>query len=309
MTQPLLLILEPLGVDTAAAEAALTKATGARCVWGDVSAVDTAAVEFVVTVKTPVTAALMAELPNLKAVAVAFTGYDVVDLDACRARGVAVMNVPEYATTAVAELVIGLSIAILRDIPQASQAVAAGEWPAQTGGELAGKTVGIVGTGAIGVATAARFAAFGCTVLGWSRTERSAFTEYGSYIPELSTLLEQSDIVSLHVPLTPQTKGLIGETAFAALKPGASLINTARGPVVDENALLAALERGQLAAAALDVFATEPLPVDHPLRTHERVLATPHISFNTTPALAERLQVTSANLAAFYTGQPTNVVS
>jgi D-3-phosphoglycerate dehydrogenase len=309
MSNTVTLILEPLGVETAVVERAIAEATDTQPVWGTLEEVDPATVRYLVTVKTPVTSALIAQLPNLHAVAVAFTGYDAVDLAACRARNISVMNVPEYATTAVAELVVCLSLNLVRDIPAATATMVDGGWGMPPGGELSGKTVGIVGTGAIGTATAARFAAFGCTVLGWSRSERAAFAAYGSYVTDLKALIAQVDILSLHVPLSDRTTGLIGAAELAELRPEAFLINTARGPVVDEAALIAALDARAFRAAALDVFATEPLPAEHPLRTHPRVLATPHISFNTGPALKERLAVTCANLAAAHSGVPRNVVT
>jgi len=309
MEKPVLWIVEPLGVDVSVVEDQIREAVDAECLWGELSDSEKERVTVLVTVKTPVTADLLTQVPNLQAVAVAFTGYDAVDLTACRAHGITVMNVPEYATTAVAELVIGLSISLLRELPQAIEMMKHGEWGVTSGDELSGKTVGIVGTGAIGVATAARFAAFGCTVVGWSRSKRTDFTEYGTYIDTLEELLGRADIVSLHVPLTPQTTGLIDAAALTQMKSDAVLINTARGPVVDEAALLTALDTGGIRAAALDVFSSEPLPADHPLRTHERVLATPHISFNSTPALRERLAVTVRNVRDFLQGSPEHVVS
>jgi len=309
MNEKLLYLQDDLGVPKDVVTKQVQDALGQACVWGELSAEQAAQVNYIITVKSPVDESVLDRFPNLEAVAVAFTGYDAVDIPACQERGITVMNVPEYSTTAVAELVIGLTINVLREIPRATQVVTAGEWGFAPGAELAGKTVGIVGTGAIGQATAKLFRAFGCEVIAWSRTERDRFKDYGTYVAELSDLLAQADIVSLHVPHTPDTTGLIGTRELAQLQPSAILVNTARGPIIDEAALLAALDAGQLHAAALDVFTEEPLPVDHPLRSHERVLATPHISFNTVPALAERLRITVANLAAHAAGTSTNVVS
>ena len=246
---------------------------------------------------------------SLKMIAVAFTGIDHVGLDACRRRGVTVCNCAGYSNQSVAELVIGMTIELLRRLRQCDRAARTGGTGAGlTGEEIAGKTVGIVGCGQIGFRTARLFAAFGARVLAYARHERPEWREAGLEPADLDTLLAQSDIVSLHVPLNDTTRGFMSAERIASMKDGAILINCARGPVVDSRALAEALHTGKLSAAAIDVFDTEPpLPADDPLVTAENTLLTPHIAFATRESMIRRAKIEFDNVLAYLHGEPANV--
>ena len=204
----------------------------------------------------PLKGEVISACPNLKFIDVAFTGVDHVDLDCCRERGITVSNCAGYSTVAVADLVFGLVLSLARNIPQCDGAVRrSGTKNGLVGFELEGKTFGVVGLGAIGSRVAAIAGAFGCRVLGYNRSKKDL---PGVEQVDLNTLLEQSDIVSLHVPATPETHHLIDASHIARMKTTALLINTARGGVVDSAALADALNAGRLAGAGIDVFETEP---------------------------------------------------
>lgn len=267
------------------------------------------AVEGIITVKTKVDAAVLEKYPNVTFVAVAFTGYDCVDLDACTQAGIDVLNVPSYSTNSVSELVIGQAIALLRNIPSADTAIRTGVWDVSPGQELAGKTVGILGTGAIGMQTALLFKAFGCQVVGWSRTHKEDFSSIGTYIADQSDFYAASDIVCVHLPLNEHTAGLVGEKAFKAMKNTAYIINTARGPVIDEAALVSALKNNEIAGAAIDVFAQEPVAADNELLKLPNCVLTPHIAYKTEEALVRRASITIENIVSSLAGAPVNKVN
>lgn len=251
---------------------------------------------------------VISRLPDLKMICVAFTGTDHVDVDYCRERGITVCNCAGYSTVAVADLAFGLVIALARNILPCDAACRAGGTKAGlVGFELEGKTFGVVGTGAIGLRVARIANAFGCRVLAWSRTKKDV--EGVTYCDTLEELLPQCDIVSLHVPQTPATVGLIGERELALMKPTAFLINTARGPVVDSAALEKALETGVIAGAGLDVFEKEPpLDTDHSLLHAPHTVVTPHVAFASQQAFEKRAVIVAENLKAFLAGRPQNVV-
>jgi len=237
----------------------------------------------IVRSKTEVTAELLAAAPGLKIVGRAGTGVDNIDLGACTERGVVVVNTPGGNSVSVAELVIGLVIACSRKITRADQLLKQGEWAKKQlkGHELNGKTLGIVGLGRIGRELAMRALPFGLKVLGHDPfVAKGALDDQGVELVDLPELLRRSHIVSLHVPRTDKTAGLIDADALASMREGAILINAARGGIVDERALLAALDSGHVAAAALDAFESEPEPMRE-IVTHERVIATPHIGAST----------------------------
>lgn len=304
---PKVLFLQDLGVERARVGGLLAEAVpGLEAAWGSASAVDAPEeVEALVTIRAPVGPELLAGLPNLRVVAVAFTGHEVVDLPACRERGIAVANAPGYATDSAAELTLGLALALLREIPRADRKVTADGWELdRPGAELRGRRVGVVGTGAIGQRAAELFRAFGCPLLGWSRTERPAFRELGGrYVGDLGDLFAEADLVTLHVPHTAETTGLVGAAELARMKPAAYLVNTSRGAVIDQEALVEVLREGRIAGAALDVFDPEPLPHGHPLRTLANVVRTPHLAFRTAEALERRARITADNLRAFFEGR------
>ena len=239
--------------------------------------------DIVVISNIKLTANVLQQCPRLKYLSVAFTGLDHIDLAYCREHGITVQNAAGYSTTAVSELAVGMMLDLLRNIVTLSEAMhQGGSRGTFLGRELRGKTVGIVGTGAIGTATARLLLAFGANVIAWSRTRRTDVEALGvTYVP-LDDLLGKSDIVSLHVPLNDETRGLIGKRELALMKPTALLVNTARGPVCDIAAVADALIAGRIAGAAFDVFEKEPLPMESPLlhTSHpERVLLTPHVAW------------------------------
>lgn len=271
---------------------------------------DPKAVEVIISVKKRIDSEMLKRFPNLKMIGVAFTGYDSVDLDACREMGVAVYNVPAYSTHSVAELAVGLTISLLRDIPQGNQQIRHNQWNMPAGNELYGKTVGILGTGKIGLASANLFKAFGCKLLGWSRTEKEEFKALGGeYIWDKQQLFAKADIISVHVPYNAHTAGLVGVPELKSMKKTAFLVNTARGPIVDEDALLNTLKNKEIAGAALDVFSIEPIPADHPFLALDNVILTPHIAFKTEEALERRAEVTLQNIQDFLTGTQGNRVN
>lgn len=251
----------------------------------------------------PLSGAVIEACPNLKLICVAFTGLDHVDQEACRARGIIVRNAAGYAVHAVSELAIGLMIAVLRRIVSADATVRAGRDNRELiGHELFGKTLGIVGCGAIGLQVARLGNAFGCHMLGF---ERHALRIDGVAIEqvEIDDLLSRSDIVTLHVPLTTETRGLIGRQQLARMKPSAILINTARGPIVDQPALIEALDQNRLAGAGIDVFDSEPpLPAQHPIFQVRNTVLLPHIGFETVEAISAKADIALRHLEDFLRG-------
>lgn len=238
----------------------------------------------VVRSRTRVTSDVIQAGRRLKVIGRAGVGLDSIDVEAARARGIAVVNSPEAVTVAVAEHTLALMLCLARQIPYADASMRRGEWlkSALLGSELMGKTLGVIGLGRIGSAVAQRAAAFGMLVLAHDPyLSAEQIRERGAESVSMGELLGQSDYISIHVPLTPETEGLIGRHHLALVKPNARLVCCARGKIVDEAALLAALEEGRLAGAALDVFAEEPLPADSPLLRSNKVLVTPHIGANT----------------------------
>ena len=235
---------------------------------------------------------------NVKMLAVAFTGLDHVDLKYCEERGIKVQNCAGYATTAVAELTFGLLLDLCRNIGKCDTAARNGGTKAGLiGFELEGRTMGIVGTGAIGARVAKLAAAFGMDVIAYSRTPGKV---EGIRYVSLEELLVQSDVVSLHVPLTDETRGMIGEKELALMKKTAVLVNTARGPVVDTKALADALNSGRIAGAAIDVFDAEPpLDADEPLINAKNTVVTPHVAFATDESMIKRAEIEFRNIAEF----------
>lgn len=250
---------------------------------------------------------VMESCPSIKMVCVAFTGVDHVDIDYCREKGITVCNCAGYSTSAVADIVFAMVISLARNIiPCQDKARTGGTKDGLVGFELEGKTFGIIGTGAIGTRVAKIANAFGCKVIAYSRTKKD--------IPDvefvtMKELLKNSDIVSLHVPQTPETTGLIGKEQLELMKPEAILINTARGPVVDSAALAAALKNGTIAAAGVDVFNCEPpLPAEEPLLAAPNTLLTPHIAFASHQAFEKRADIVAENIKCWLEGKPQNVI-
>lgn len=236
---------------------------------------------------TRVTAEVLAAAPRLELVGRAGTGIDNVDVPAATARGVIVMNTPDANSVAAAELTMALLLALVRHVPDGAASLAAGRWERSRllGTELAGKTLGLVGCGRIGREVARRARAFNMELLVSDPLidEAGACAIDARSVP-LAELLATADIVSVHTPLTPKTRHMIDEAALARMKPGARLVNVARGGLVDEDALARALDAGKLAGAAFDVFETEPPPPGHPLLGRRDVIATPHLGASTREA-------------------------
>lgn len=266
--------------------------------------------DIIMLANQPLSAEIINACPKLKMLSVAFTGVDHIALEACRARNILVCNAAGYSTNAVAELTFGLAISVIRNIvPCDARCRKAGTKDGLVGFELFGKTFGVVGTGAIGARVAKIAAAFGCRVLAYSRTAKQELVDAGVQYVSLDELLAQSDFVSLHVPLTEATRGLINADAIAKMKQGAVLLNTARGPVVDSEALAAALNAGKLAGAGIDVFEGEPpIAKDHPLCSAKNTVLTPHVAFASREALETRADIVFANIEKWLAGAPQNIV-
>lgn len=263
----------------------------------------------VIFANVPFGGELIRSLPELRMLSVAFTGTDHVDCAACREREIWVCNAAGYATQATAEMTIALMLGALRRVAEGDRAVRQGGVRAYLGRELQGRRVGIVGTGAIGLRVAELLLAFGCEVVAWSRSIRKEAQALGVTYVGLDELLASCDIVSLHTPLTEETRALLDEKRIARMKPGALVLNVSRGAVVDSRALAAALREGRLNGAGVDVFEMEPpIPPDHPLLAAPNVLFAPHAGFATEEALARRAKLVFENVAAWLEGRPRNVV-
>lgn len=238
---------------------------------------------------------------QLKMISVAFTGLDHIDLKYCQERGILVKNCAGYATTAVAELAIGLMIDIYRRITPLDQEMRNGKTRNHfLGRQLKGKTVGIVGTGAIGLETARLAQSFGCKVMAWSRSERKQAIKMGITYVTLPTLMAHSDIISLHTPLNTETHHLIDRDLLQKCKKSAILINTARGNIVDIEAVAQALTNGTISGAAFDVFEKEPpLSTDHPLLHTPNTIIVPHIAYATEESFSERVDMVFQNVKEY----------
>lgn len=266
--------------------------------------------EIIMLANQPLSGQIINGCPKLRMLSVAFTGVDHIDLDACRARNIVVCNAAGYSTNAVAELTFGLAIAVIRNIvPCDGRTRSFATKDGLVGFELCGKTFGVVGTGAIGCKVARIAQAFGCNVVAYSRTQRQELVAAGvEYLP-LEQLLAEADFVSLHVPLTEATKGLLNEDAISRMKPSAVLLNTARGGVVDSQALAEALNAGRLAGAGIDVFENEPpIATDHPLCHAKNTVLTPHVAFASKEALEVRAEIVFRNIECWMQGTAQNVV-
>jgi phosphoglycerate dehydrogenase-like enzyme len=253
----------------------------------------------------PCTAAMIAAAPRLKLIQKIGVGVNTIDLEAAKQRGIPVCNLPGTNARAVAELTLGLMLAVLRRIPAFDRGLRAGSWTdaaLQDGiSELGGRTVGLVGFGAIPKILTPILAAIGCTVMYHARTRVAG--GIAAYKP-LDHLLAEADIVSLHLPLAPETRQVIDAAALARMKPGAILINTARGGLVDQPALIRALESGHLAGAGLDVLETEPPAADDPLLALPNVVMTPHIGWLTTGTLDRSFALAAENCRRVEDGVP-----
>ena len=272
--------------------------------------------EIVLVNKVPITEAVLAACPGIRLICVQATGYNIVDCDACARRGIPVTNVPSYGTAAVAQFTMALILELCHRIGLHDQSVHRGDWvksdnfcywlTPQT--ELAGKTLGILGFGRIGREVGKLAKAFGMKVIAYNRSQCDEGREIGEYV-DLDTLLARSDILSLHCPQTPGTEKIINARSLGKMKDGAMLINTARGGLVDENAVAEALRSGKLRGAAVDVVSKEPMAPDNPLLSAPGCIITPHIAWAPVESRQRLLDCVVENIRCFLNGIPQNVVN
>ncbi len=265
--------------------------------------------DIIMIANMPLSGQVIRACKNLKLIDVAFTGIDHVDLQAAREMGVKVSNAAGYSTQAVAEIALCMMLSLLRNIPQVQERCRQGQTKdGLVGCELRGKTVGIVGAGAIGCRTAELCHAFGCRVLGFKRHITGSEPDFMEMV-SLDELLSRSDIVSLHCPINDDSRHLINAQTISNMKQGAYLINTARGPVVDSQALADALNSGYLAGAGIDVFETEPpLALEHPLLHSRSTIVTPHVAFASAESMLARADIVFDNITSFLNGSQKNII-
>ena len=272
--------------------------------------------QIVITNKTPITRQVIDQCPSIGMIAALSTGYNVIDCAYAREKGIPVCNVPSYGTASVAQFAIALLLEVCHQIGHHTQSVHSGRWTGSVDWcywdtpqmELDGKTMGIVGFGRIGQATANIARALGMNILAYDTHQTDSGKALARYV-DLDTLLAQSDVVSLHCPLFPETQGMINRERIAKMKDGAILINNSRGPLVVEQDLADALNSGKLAAAAVDVVSTEPIQADNPLLTAKNCIITPHISWAPKESRQRIMDTTVENVKAFLSGAPINVVN
>ena len=272
--------------------------------------------EIILVNKVPITETVLAACPNIKLICVQATGYNIVDVEACARRGIPVTNVPSYGTAAVAQFTIALMLELCHRIGLHNHSVHQGDWTKSTNFcywltpqmELEGKTLGIVGFGRIGQAVGKLAKAFGMHVLAYNRSQCDEGRAIADYV-DLDTLFRESDFISLHCPQTAETVNLINRKTIAQMKDGAMLINTARGGLVDEPALVESLESGKLRGAAVDVVSQEPMKADNPLLATRKCIITPHIAWAPVESRQRLLDCVVENIRAFLDGKPQNVVN
>ena len=272
--------------------------------------------EIAVINKTPISKATIDACPDLKAVAVLATGYNVVDYEYAKEKGIPILNVPVYGTDNVSQFAVSLLLEVCSHIGHHNDSVHAGEWASNVDWcywhfpmiEVSGKTAGIIGLGKIGVNTAKILRAMNVNVIAYDAFQSEAGKAVAEYV-ELDELLAKSDFIFLHCPLFPSTRGIINKDNIAKMKDGVILINNSRGPLVVEQDLADALNSGKLAAAAVDVVSTEPIKADNVLLTAKNCIITPHISWATKEARERIMQTTADNIKAFMDGAPVNVVN
>ena len=272
---------------------------------------------YIFTNKTPITRTTMDRCPELKFIGVLATGYNLIDVEAAKEKGISVTNIPTYGTPAVAQMVFALLLEICHHVAEHSDSVKAGEW---TEGEdwcywkhplieLNGKTMGIIGFGRIGQTTARIAQALGMNILAVDDYQNPALESDTCKYATLDEMLAASDVISLHCPLFPSTKGIVNKDTIAKMKDGVILINTSRGPLVVEEDLAAALNEGKVYAAGVDVVSTEPIRADNPLLTAKNIFITPHIAWAPKDSRARLMDIAADNLAAYIAGKPVNVVN
>jgi phosphoglycerate dehydrogenase-like enzyme len=259
--------------------------------------------------RTPFTADVLAGLPNLRLLVTTGMANASIDLDAAARHGIFVCGCPGSGNS-MPELTIGMMVSLTRNFAQEDAAVRAGGWQHTIGPGLSGSTLGVVGLGRLGVPVATLAQAFGMTVIAWSPNLTQARADpHGVRAVDKRELFSTADVISIHMPLSDASHGLIGSADLALMKPSAYLINTSRGPIVDEGALIDVLREGRIAGAGLDVYDTEPLPVDHPLRSLRNTLLLPHIGYVTTDNYRTFYGHAVEDIVAFTAGTPIRVLS
>ncbi|MXV16464.1 D-2-hydroxyacid dehydrogenase [Hufsiella ginkgonis] len=271
----------------------------------------------VFTNKTPISGEVIDQLPGLRFIGVLATGYNVVDTEAAKKKNIVVSNVPGYSSYSVVQLTFALLLELCHHVQRHSDSVMSGKWTASPDfsfwdfplTELAGKTMGIIGYGDIGRKVGDVALAFGMKVIGNSRSRKNGSSHPDFRWAEIPELLASADVVSIHCPLSPETKGLINRANLGLMKPAAFLLNTSRGPIVVDEDLAEALNSHQIAGAGIDVLSTEPPSADNPLFNAKNCIITPHIAWATKEARARLMDQSVKNLAAFLNGKPVNVVN
>ena len=271
----------------------------------------------ILTNKTPLPGEIINQLPSLKYIGVLATGYNIVAVETAKAKGITVTNVPGYSTASVVQLTFALLLELCHHVQRHSDAVAKGKWSDSADFcfwdypliELSGKTMGIIGLGAIGQGVADVATAFGMDIIATSRRQTDQSHRKNFKWVSTPELLEQSDVVSIHCPLLPETEGLINHSTLRKMKSSAFLLNTSRGPIVVDEDLADALNGGVIAGAGIDVLSVEPPPADNPLYKAKNCLITPHIAWATKEARKRLMEKVVDNLSAFISGHPVNVVN
>jgi glycerate dehydrogenase len=273
--------------------------------------------EIIFTNKTPLREAVLSQLPDLKYIGVLATGYNVVDVDYAKARGIAVANVPGYGTASVVQMTFALLLELCQHVQSHSDSVRQGDWAASPDFcywnypliELEGKTIGIIGFGSIGQKVADIATAFGMNIIGFSRTRSDQSHRKNFKWAELNDLLKESDVVSVHCPLFPETQGIINKDSLRLMKRTAFFLNTSRGPLMVDQDLADALNEGIIAGAGIDVLTVEPPSADNPLFKAKNCLITPHIAWATKEARSRLMGIAENNLSSFLNQKPINIVN
>jgi glycerate dehydrogenase len=273
--------------------------------------------EIIFTNKTPIRESVLSQLPDLKYIGVLATGYNVVDVDYAKTRGVAVANVPGYGTASVVQMTFALLLELCQHVQSHSDSVRQGDWAASPDFcywnypmiELEGKTIGIIGFGSIGQKVADIATAFGMNIIGFSRTRSDQSHRKNFKWAELNELLKESDVVSVHCPLFPDTQGIINKDSLSLMKRTAFFLNTSRGPLMVDQDLADALNEGIIAGAGIDVLSVEPPSADNPLFKAKNCLITPHIAWATKEARSRLMGIAENNLSSFLNQNPINIVN
>jgi glycerate dehydrogenase len=273
--------------------------------------------EIIFTNKTPLRESILSQLPELKYIGVLATGYNVVDVDYAKTRGIAVANVPGYGTASVVQMTFALLLELCQHVQSHSDSVRQGDWAASPDFcywnypliELEGKSIGIIGFGSIGQKVADIATAFGMNIIGFSRTRSDQSHRKNFKWAELNDLLKESDVVSVHCPLFPETQGIINKDSLKLMKRTAFFLNTSRGPLMVDQDLADALNEGIIAGAGIDVLSVEPPSADNPLFKAKNCLITPHIAWATKEARSRLMGIAENNLSSFLNQKPVNIVN